>query len=177
MEAAAQLALAQPELAGQRLDPRPRVGEPRHGGLDLGIAPASRRARRRAATAGRGRARLELRVQARGELRPQLGEIHAPVAQLAQRHPERRPPAPGRKRTPSSTLPGGEATGTGPVSGPATNAPRPALQIRSEQPSGSTSVRSRSSPHHPHPQAGERTRRRKLAISGPQIAHSIASQT
>ena len=54
--------------------------------------------------------------------------------------PSAAPPAPGRNRAPTSTVPGGRVSDTGPVSGPATNAPAPLCQIRSVHPSGSTRV-------------------------------------
>src|SRR6202012_2327218 len=52
--------------------------------------------------------------------------------------PSRSPPAPGRTRALTRTVPAGTGVRTGPVSGPATNAPWPCRQIRSLQPSGRT---------------------------------------
>src|SRR5580658_10512237 len=55
--------------------------------------------------------------------------------------PSAGPPAAGRKRTPMMIVPAGISVGLGPVSGPATYAPRPGSQIRSVHASGSTRPR------------------------------------
>ena len=138
---AAQLPLADPELPGDQLRPCARPaeqpgrlehqpvrrplghhlgGDRRHPAHGLARAAATR-------AAGPGAARAGQRV-------------HPLVEQLAERHAERAPPAPGRNRAPTNTLPGARNPGAGPVSGPATKAPTPLCQTRSVQASGSTGI-------------------------------------
>jgi len=87
--------------------------------------------------------------------------------------PSAGPPAEGRKRTPRTTVPAAIVVATGPVSGPATKAPRPCSQTRSVHPSGSTSpARSALESVDLRPQAGDgvpqRGGRRPFGIAGRQ---------
>ena len=172
VEAAAELALAEPELAGERLDPRPRVGQPRHGRLDRGVRRRAGQLRGEPRQRVRGVVRLELGVQARGELRPQLGEIHAPVAQLAQRQAERRPAGAGPEADAQQHAPGRRV-----------DRHRPGVRARHERAAARAPDQVRAAvgqhvgplaavPDDAHPQAGQRARSERLAIPRGQILHS-----
>ena len=85
--AAAQLALAEAEVAGERLDPRLRLLEPPRGLGDRGVG--GRRGHRDLRDPAQRLARLEVRRQPLRERAVEVGQVDAQVAQLGERQAER----------------------------------------------------------------------------------------
>ena len=154
MAAAAQLALAEPEVAGERLDPRRAARSSRRaasataasaGGAATAISamPAQRLARLE--VAGQPLRRARGRGRPRSTRRSRSSESGRPSAA---------PPAPGRKRAPTKTAPGPGSPAPGRCRArPRTRRGRPARSGRSRRRAGS---RAELVGRCAHPEAGER---------------------
>ena len=148
VEAAPQLALGEADLGGQRVDAGAGVAQPRDRGRHGGIGGRGRELARHALEHRRRLARRRARRAARAA---STGSSSARSTRRSRSSlsgsPSAAPPAPGRKRMPEqhrsrARCPRRPAR----CPAPPRTRPGPARQIRSEQASGSTSVRSPSSP-------------------------------
>ena len=177
LAAAAELTLADPEIAGQLVGALARGGQQPRALADQRVRRTlGHQPQRSADEPAERRARRQVARQPPRQPGEQVGQIHPPVTQLGERKPQG---GPAGARAGTARRPGPCRTaappGPGACRGPRRGRPRHACQIRSVQPSGRTSVWP-AGRHHRRPQAAhrrpQRGRRRPFPVTRPQLHRS-----